>query len=318
MTTPVAIFKRLGWEIMRSDLLAAIDLGANSFHLSIMANTAHGLRSVMTSRDILHFNQGIDRQGQLRASTQFRALKCLDRFRALLDQHAPQTVRAVGTSSFRQLGVSHAFLPIAEKHLGCAIEVLSGEAEAQLIYQGATWELPAKERMVIDIGGGSTELAMGTGPTPHSAISLPIGSAQLSEQYFNSDTIRREDMAAARQRVRHELAQIPWQPQQWSQVEEALGTSGTVKAISLVLEHLKLSQSGIELSALRRLEPVFWQVSNRTQLSQILELNGPRTRVFPGGYAILLELFEWFQLPKLEEAQRALREGIIVNLMQAA
>jgi len=303
---------------MCSDRLAAIDLGANSFHLSIMAVAGNGLRPIVTSRDVLHFNQGIDHRGQLRASTQFRALKCLDRFRALLDQHQPQSVRAVGTSSFRQLGLAHAFLPEAEIHLGHPIEILSGEAEAQLIYQGATYGLPHKERLVIDIGGGSTELAMGTGFNPHCAISLPIGSAQLSEHCFHNNAIRPEDMAKARRIVRDELTQMPWQPDPELKFAEALGTSGTVKSISLVLNHLKLSERSIELSALKRLEPVFCQVSNRTQLSQILALNGARTRILPGGFVILLELMEWFELPKLEIAQRALREGIMVNLSQSA
>jgi len=303
---------------MGSDLFAAIDLGANSFHLSIMAQGPKGLRTVITNRDILHFNHGIDAQGLLRASTQTRALKCLDRFRVLLDQHQPQFVRAVGTSSFRQLGVSHAFLPLAEAHLGYPIEILSGEAEATLIYQGATWGLTEQERMVIDIGGGSTELAIGHGFRPHLAISLPIGSAQLSDQCFSGPTIRAHDVERAKTLVRAELQNIPWQPEQWSQVRAALGTSGTVKAISSVLEHLNLSHSPIELKTLARLEPLLWQVSNSAQLSQILALNGPRTRVFPGGYVILLELFKWFNWPTLSMAHRALREGIIVNLMHSS
>ena len=303
---------------MRSQRYAAIDLGANSFHLSIVAHGPNGLQTVLSNRDILHFNQGIDRQGQLRASTRTRALRCLDRFHALLSQHQPQSVRAVGTSSFRQLGVSHAFLPEASARLGYPIEVLSGEEEARLIYQGATWGLPTTERMVIDIGGGSTELALGSGPWPHAAISLPIGSAQLSEQCFAHDVILPEHIAHARTLVRHELSNIAWHPEQWAGVQEALGTSGTVKAISHVLANLKLNHQSIELSALARIEPVLWQVGSRAQLSQILQLNGPRTRVFPGGYMILRELFEWFNIPSLTMAQRALREGIVVNLMQSS
>lgn len=303
---------------MPSDLFAAIDLGANSFHLSIVENSPEGLRTVTTNREIIHFNRGINDFGAIHPVIQARALKCLDRFHILLQKQMPRFIRAVGTSSFRQLGVSHAFIPIAEAHLGCTIEVLTGEEEAKLIYQGATWGLPNAERMVIDIGGGSTELALGFGPTPHFVVSLPIGSAQLSEQCFAHDVIHPNDITQAKALVHHELSQITWPSNNWSQVREALGTSGTVKAISDVLANLKLSHHSIELNKLERLEPILWQVNNRTQLSQILNLNNPRTRVFPGGFIILLELFKWFDIPTLKMAQRALREGIVVNFMQSS
>lgn len=303
---------------MQNNVLAAIDLGANSFHLSIVTVSKDGLRPVITSRDILHFNRGIDEQGQLHSNTRLRALKCLARFHDLLQQHNPQRVRAVGTSSFRQLGIAHAFIAEAEAKLGFPIEILSGEEEAKLIYQGATSGLPQQTRLVVDIGGGSTELALGSGTQPDFAVSLPVGSAQLSEAFFNQEQIHSDDIAAAKLSVQHELANINWQPEQWLKVEQALGTSGTVKAIRSVLTHLKLTQHDIELAALQRLEPVLWQVSNRTQLSQLLGLNTPRTRVFPGGFIILRVLFEWFEIPKIELAHRALREGILVNLSQSS
>lgn len=302
-------------------LYAAIDLGANSFHLVIMRPQGNSLESVDAHRQIVRLSSGIQtgrhslRQATLRPETRRRALRCLTEFRERMDRHTLKAVRAVGTSAFRLLRDDTAFLRSAEDTLGCPIDIVPGEEEARLIYLGATWGLADRDRLVVDIGGGSTEIVLGHGADIATAVSLDIGSASLSGSVFSADRITQSDIKRAREHVRRHLhnrlpGQLPTSPD-----IRAVGSSGTAKSISWVLRSLHLTSGEITRHALQRIEPVLWQVDNIAQLSQVLNLNVRRAHVFPGGYIIMSELFNYLDLPDMTLSTRALREGIVVTLL---
>ncbi len=297
-------------------LYAAIDLGANSFHLVIMRPQGNSLESVDAHRQIVRLSSGIQSDGRgLRPEARRRALRCLTEFRERMDRHSLSAVRAVGTSVFRLLRDDQAFLKDAEETLGCPIDIVTGEEEARLIYLGATWGLADRDRLVVDIGGGSTEIVLGHGANIDTAISLDIGSASLSGSFFSGSRISRSDIQRAREHVGRQLrsrlpGKLPVSPD-----IRAVGASGTAKSISWVLRSLHLTSGEITGPALQRIEPVLWQVDNIAQLSQVLNLNVRRAHVFPGGYVIMSELFHYLDLPAMTLSTRALREGIVVTLL---
>lgn len=303
-------------------LYAAIDLGANSFHLVIMRPHGNSLESVDTHRQIVRLSSGITPAGagfgepvSLRPEARRRALRCLGEFRARMDRHSLTAVRAVGTSTFRLLRHDNAFLAAAEETLGCPIDIVSGEEEARLIYLGATWGLAHRDRLVVDIGGGSTEVVLGHGADIATAVSLDIGSASLSGAFFSGSQIARSDIQRAREHVRRQLRNRIPEPLKLPLDSRAVGSSGTAKSLSWVLRSLHLTSGEITGPALQRIEPVLWQVDNMAQLSQVLNLNMRRAHVFPGGYVIMAELFDYLNLPAMTLSTRALREGIVVTLL---
>ncbi|MEX0584885.1 MAG: hypothetical protein WEB07_03895, partial [Natronospirillum sp.] len=261
---------------------AAIDLGANSFHLVIMRPRGdNSLLSVDAHREIVRLTNGINlATGRLRPETRRRALRCLGQFRAMMERYDLAAVRVVGTSAFRSLRHDLAFLQEAEGTLGTPIEILSGEDEARLIYLGATWGLNHSERVVVDIGGGSTEVILGQGTEIALAISLETGSASLSSTFFNANRISRKDLEQARLHVRQLLQQQIPEPLKLDGNVSAVGASGTAKSLSWVLRSLHLSNGDITRDGLQRIGPVLWQVQNIDQLSHVLNLNVRRTHVF--------------------------------------
>ncbi|TGG94130.1 hypothetical protein E4656_08130 [Natronospirillum operosum] len=303
---------------MPADHYAAIDLGANSFHLVIMSPQGDNLASVDAHREIVRLSNGIHPETRrLRPETRRRALRCLSQFRQVLDRHQITGIRAVGTSAFRLLRHDAEFLQEAETTLGVPIDILTGEDEARLIYLGATWGLSQSERLVVDIGGGSTEIVLGSGQDIALAASLDMGSASLSSAFFSAHRISQRDLNQAREHVRTALRRHLHEPMTLGSQVSAVASSGTAKSLSWVLRSLHLSNGDITRQGLDRIEPVLWQVQNIDQLSHVLNLNIRRTHVFPGGYVIMSEVFAWLDIDVMSLSTRALREGIIVELMQS-
>ncbi|MCH8551627.1 MAG: hypothetical protein LAT62_06810 [Natronospirillum sp.] len=300
---------------MPADLYAAIDLGANSFHLVIVTPNGDNLVPVDAHRELVRLSSGIYPDShRLKPEARRRALRCLGQFNTLLQKHDIKGIRAVGTSAFRQLRDDGRFLGEAEQTLGVPIEILSGEEEARLIYLGATWGLTQSERVVVDIGGGSTEIVLGRGQDIALAISLDMGSASLSAAFFSGHQISHKDLKRAREHVRQALQRHLQEPLHLGDGISAVGASGTAKSLSWVLRSLHLSNGDITRQGLARIEPVLWQVQNINQLSHVLNLNVRRTHVFPGGYVIMAEVFDWLGINTMGLSVRALREGIIVDL----
>ena len=217
------------------EVIAAVDLGSNSFHM-IVGELRHGQLSIIDRlRETVRLSEGLGQQGELAAPAKSRAIECLSRFgERLRDMHAA-SVRAAGTNALRRARDKEEFMADAEAALGQPIEVISGIEEARLIYNGVTHSLPPNEgfRLVLDIGGGSTELILGQGPTPNALESLRLGCVAMSERFFPHGRISKRAFDKARTAASLELRPVKAFFRDTAAVE-AIGTSGTIIATEAV------------------------------------------------------------------------------------
>jgi exopolyphosphatase / guanosine-5'-triphosphate,3'-diphosphate pyrophosphatase len=217
-------------------LLAAIDMGSNSFRLEIGQIERGQYRRLDYIKETVRLGGGLDAEGMLTEEAALRGLACLARFAERLHSFRPGQVRAVATQTLREARNRNAFLRRAEMVLGHPIEVISGREEARLIYVGVARLMPPGDgrRLVVDIGGRSTEMILGEGRTPLQAESFQIGSVSLSLRFFDDGrytetAFRRAQVAAG---AELEEALETFAPTRW---QEALGSSGTVGAVSQLL-----------------------------------------------------------------------------------
>ncbi|MEY3464896.1 MAG: hypothetical protein RL603_494, partial [Pseudomonadota bacterium] len=221
------------------ELLAAVDLGSNSFHM-VVARYSHGQLVIIDRlREMVRLGAGLDAEGRLDREVALRALACLERFGQRLRDMHPDTVRVVGTNALRRAHRKQAFLERARAAIGHPIEIVSGMEEARLIYSGVAHTMPSGggRRLVVDIGGGSTELIIGDGLVPLELESLEVGCVGLSERFFPDGRLSAKRFERARVAVRSELEpiQIAYQKRGWAQ---AAGSSGTIRAIGDALREL--------------------------------------------------------------------------------
>ena len=194
----------------RHDLLAAIDLGSNSFHLAIGRVVDGQIYPLDSLREAVRLGGGLTAEKRIDRATQARALEALAKFGERLRGFPKQAVRAVGTNTLRVAKNAPQFLREAREALGFPIEVIAGREEARLIYVGVAHSLPAGEqrRLVVDIGGGSTELIIGTGLEPRLTESLYMGCVSFSLKYFPDGQVDKPRMKAAELAARQELSGI--------------------------------------------------------------------------------------------------------------
>lgn len=295
--------------------MAAVDLGSNSFHM-VVARASHGQLAIVDRlREMVRLASGLNAYGYLDNASQDRALACLRRFgQRLRDMHADQ-VRVVGTNTLRRARNSEAFLSAAEEALGHPVEVISGMEEARLIYLGVAHHVDGREgaNLVVDIGGGSTELIIGEGYEPKRLESLWIGCVGLSQKHFPGGRLSRKRFDRARLDVRLELRPIAasFQRAGWSQ---AIGSSGTIRSAGEIAEKLGLVDGGITARAVETL--IERMVSARRVDDLKLPGLGPeRAPVFPGGMAILVEILRNFSIEQMSISDGALREGLLYDLL---
>ena len=188
-----------------SEVIAAVDLGSNSFHMIIGELRQGQLTIIDRLRETVRLSEGLTRDGDLSAVARKRALDCLSRFGERLHDMKAANVRAAGTSALRRARDSRVFREEAQLALGHPIEVISGIEEARLIYAGVTHSMPATDglRLVLDIGGGSTELILGKGNDPRALESLQMGCVVMTETHFVDGNIDRKSFTAARIAARH-------------------------------------------------------------------------------------------------------------------
>ncbi len=269
--------------------LSAIDIGSNSFRLEI-GQLRHGrYRRIDYLKDVVRLGAGLDDAGRLTESAVQRGLDSLQRFAARLHGFAPSYVRAVATQTLREASNRNAFLARAEQVLGYPVEIISGREEARLIYVGvATLQPSPKARLVIDIGGRSTEMILGQGATPNKTESFAVGSVSLSMRYFGDGRLDAAAFRAAQiaAGAEFEEALATFAPPHW---QEAMGSSGTVGAVSEVLLAAGITDSGITSQALA------WMIerciaAGHVDLLQLPGLRADRRAVLPGGLAILYTL----------------------------
>ncbi len=297
-------------------LVAAVDLGSNSFHL-IIARLDHGELHVLDRlQEMVRLGGGLDAQGRLDRASQRRALECLARFGERLRDIPRANVSAVGTNTLRRARNAGRFLAAARKSLGHPIEIISGQEEARLIYQGVAHHLPAEvgERLVLDIGGGSTEIILGHGFEPKLAESLHVGCVSASNAHFPGGRITRKrwNRAETAARLEFEPVAAQFRKRGW---QAAYGSSGTIRAVAAVAREMNGADTeALTPQSLRRLRDRLLEAGHVDAL-ELPGLSRERAPVFPGGVAILMAAFEALGIEQLRIADGALREGLVYDLL---
>lgn len=293
--------------------LAAIDLGSNSFRLEI-GQLEHGrYRRLDYLKETVRLGAGLDEQGRLGEEAAERGLACLSRFAERLEGFEPWQVRAVATQTLREASNRDQFLQRARGVLGRPVEVISGREEARLIYAGVAQLQPSsRPRLVIDIGGRSTEMILGQARTPEVAESFQVGSVSLSMRWFPDGRLTaqafRDAQVAAGAQIEEALSTFA--PGRW---EEALGSSGTAGAVSQLLAAEGVTDGRITAAALA------WCIERCIAAGHVdrLDFAGlkpERRPVLAGGLSILYTLCALLHIDALQPAKGALRQGVIVEL----
>ena len=295
--------------------LAAIDMGSNSFRLEVARLQGGNYRRSLYLKETVRLGAGLDSEMCLTEAAMQRGLECLRRFASHLKGFAPERVRAVATQTLREARNRDEFLQRAQEALGFPIEVISGREEARLIFAGvARLQASSQPRLVIDIGGRSTEMILGKGLTPEQAESFQIGSVSLSLRFFPEGVFTPEAFRAAQVAAGAELeeALTHFKPSRWQQ---ALGSSGTVGAVSQVLEASGISDGRITPAGLRWCIEQCLHAGSMDKL-QFASLKDDRRAVVAGGLCILYTLLTQFGIKELLPAKGALRQGVIFDLAE--
>ena len=301
--------------VREGEILAAVDLGSNSFHMVVARVDQGNLVIVDRLREMVRLASGLDERGDLDASSQERALTCLRRFGQRLRDMQAHQVRVVGTNTLRRARNADAFLTAAEAALGHPVEVISGIEEARLIYLGVSHYSDTTEgsNFVLDIGGGSTELIIGEGYEPKYLESLSMGCVGLSREHFEGGRLSHKRFDRARLAVRLELRPVAaaFRRRGWSR---AIGSSGTVRAAGDIAHALGLVDTGVTRSALEEI------ISTMSEAKRVEELELPglgadRAPVIAGGIAILAEVMSTLKIDKMEISSGALREGLLYDML---
>ena len=295
--------------------LAAVDLGSNSFHLQVGRVEGEQLFYLDAHKEAVRLAGGLTATKQLDAACQRRALDCLSRFGERLKGMPPGAVRAVGTSALRVAKNAPEFMEKARAALGFDIEVVSGREEARLIYLGVAHSLPLNQdrRLVVDIGGGSTECILGIGYEPQERESLRMGCVVYTQRYFAGGLIDKASLKAAETDARIEIqtAAYAFRRGRWS---EAVGSSGTARALGEILRQNGRSDGHITLDGLMWLRERLLKAGS-VQALELPGLKAERRPVIVGGFSIMLALFQELGIETMTVAQGAMREGILWDLL---
>jgi exopolyphosphatase/guanosine-5'-triphosphate,3'-diphosphate pyrophosphatase len=297
------------------EIVAAVDLGSNSFHMIVCSLTNGKLQTLDRIKEMVRLASGLDKHNHLDSKTQEKALDCLERFGQRIRNFPPESVRIVGTSALRIAKNSQQFLDKAEKALNHPIHIISGIEEARLIYQGVAHSLGSKAnlRLVMDIGGGSTEYIIGSGDTPRVKESTPMGCVLVSNAFFKEGKLSRNAFTQATLFAEQQLEpiQIQFQRKNW---DEAIGASGSLRSIDKVLKAKNWSNNGITREGLELLVAHIVQCTHVNELN-LPELDHERLPVFPGGVAIVYATFRSLGIEQMTVSDGALREGLIHDLL---
>lgn len=297
------------------ETVAAVDLGSNSFHMIVCSLTDGKLQTVDRLKEMVRLASGLDKKQNLDIATQNKALECLQRFGQRIRNFPPGSVRAVGTNTLRTAKNAEQFLAKAEKALNHPIDIISGIEEARLIYLGVAHSLGsnANLRFVMDIGGGSTEYIIGQDATPQKKESLPMGCVSVSNTFFKNGRLSKSALSQAVLFAEQQLEPFEqkFQRRNW---DEAIGASGTLRAIDKVLKARNWSNNGITREGL---EQLIAHLNRRGHISELAlpGLDPERLPVFPGGVAILYATFKSLGIEQMNVSDGALREGLIQDLL---
>ena len=295
--------------------LAAVDLGSNSFHLQISRVVNGQLYPLDALKETVRLGAGVTPDKSVEPAAAERALAALRLFAERLRGMPGDSVRVVGTNALRVAKNAAAFVKEAESILGYPIEIIAGREEARLIYIGVANSLPPSnhQRLVVDIGGGSTEFIIGHRLKPKVVESLYMGCVSYSERYFPGGPMDKRSFQEAQLAARKEIEQIAarFHKEGW---KETYGSSGTAKALGSILTENAICTDGISLQGLEWMRDKAIKAGGFKSLD-LLGAKGDRVPVLPGGLAIMLTVFEELHLTRMAVADTALRDGVLHDLL---
>jgi len=302
--------------MQNENLLAAIDLGSNSFRLEI-GHFDHGqLIRTEYLKETVRLGNGLDTQRNLSDEAMTRGWECLARFAERIAKFKKKQVRAVATQTLREARNRDVFLAKGHAILGFPIEVISGREEARLIYLGVSHLLPQsnERRLVIDIGGRSTELILGQGYESQAMESYRVGSVTWSMKYFGGGKISKEALRQAEVAAKAVLDEglSVYSNKHWDQ---AYGSSGTVGAIADILVELGYPSDRVTRAGLNELKERLLQAEQVDRL-KLVGLKDDRRPVLCGGFCVISALFDLLKMDTLYAAQGALRQGVIYDMVE--
>jgi exopolyphosphatase/guanosine-5'-triphosphate,3'-diphosphate pyrophosphatase len=299
-------------------LFAVIDLGSNSFRLELSTLQKGKFKRLAYHKETVRLGGGLDAKKNLTPAAIEGGLACLRRFSAVLTQTQPTQVCAIATQTLREARNAASFQEKAEAILGYPLHIISGREEARLIYQGVVTRLPESEekRLVIDIGGRSTEIISGQGLRPHVAESFPIGSVSLSQQFFASGALSAAafDAAVAGTADTFGKLSVLYPHSDWDCV---YGSAGTTSAVADILQGAGFAANHIDRSGLHWLRGQLIAAGNSSKLD-MPGLKEDRKPVIGGGLSTLLGLFDALEIQDLQIVSGALRHGVLQGLLKQA
>lgn len=293
---------------------AVIDLGSNTFHMIVAREVNHSLQIIYELKRTVRLANGLSKQRQLSKQSIDRAIECLTLFSERINHLPKKNIRIVATHALRVAKNSHEFLRNAAKILPCAIEIISGKEEARLIYLGVAHSLFKKEtKLVIDIGGGSTEIAAGSGFNTLLTDSRPMGCVSYMDQFFpdmemNAINFERAKINATQllEKISYHIKSIPF--------HYAIGTSGTIKGIRNLLIEMGMTDGIITYQRLNQLYQYFLSCKTINQIKS-KAISESRKAVIFSGLAILMAIFEKLKIQQMHYCSYALRNGVLYELM---
>lgn len=298
--------------------LAAIDLGSNSFHMVVARLQNNQPQTIDAIKEMVRLAAGLDDYNILSEEKRAEALACLSRFGQRIKDLPPQNVSAVGTNTLRKARNAVAFLVEAEKALGFPINIVAGREEARLVYQGVAHTLAQTEdyRLVIDIGGGSTEFIIGQSYNPILMQSLGMGCVNFTKKWFPDGVITEDRVQNAIVAGRRKLEWISdeYLEHGW---QESIGSSGTIKTIARILDQNYGTQGIIDYKHLLKLSKSFIKSGHVDKIA-LPGLSENRAPVVIGGLCVLMAAFEELRIDTMQASDGALREGLINDMIETA
>jgi exopolyphosphatase/guanosine-5'-triphosphate,3'-diphosphate pyrophosphatase len=295
-------------------MLVALDLGSNSFHMLIAERMDSTFQVVERFSQKVQLGEGVANTGKISEAAMARAMVCLMEFRQHINHYSVSAIGVVGTKTFRTANNVAPLLRQAEQ-LGFTIDVISGEREAELIYRGVAFALPNddQERLVIDIGGGSTEFAMGINHKHFLLRSLSVGCVSWRDRFFAGGNIDKDDfktaVIAAREHIymcRHELTAVPW--------KKVYASSGTAKMLATIARDMGFSDGTLTLDVLKSIRDAALAFETVEQI-ELPGLKALRQTVLLPGLAIMTAVMRELNIQKIAHSKTALREGLLLELL---
>lgn len=301
--------------IRPGQVMAAIDMGSNSFHMVLARLEAGEVRPVQKLAEKVMLAAGLDNKNQLSDEAMERGLACVRRFAQVADNIDPHWIRCVGTNTLRRARNGEIFLARVREVLNCPVEVVAGREEARLIYLGVAHSLPDTpgRRLVFDIGGGSTEFIVGERFDALLTESLHIGCVEYRERFFGKDNIGSKQFEKAVTAARCEIASIEaaYKKLGW---ESVVGSSGTVRSVEGAARSCGYCTSGVTLEAMYKLRERVIKAKSFAEM-EMPGLKEDRRSIFPSGLAILIAICEQLSIDRFGSSEGAMREGVLYDML---